>query len=113
MDDARERLILMTSSHLIKDLPSGIEDKLHKLYIYSDKNETGFQSFDDICLYLSNLIIAQCTERSIDFHRSNENGPARAFAQESINRSKIFIKQLQDLCDNIDDNIGFSQEAMN
>jgi hypothetical protein len=113
MPNARQCLILLAPAHRMKDLPSDIERKIHKLYIYGEKYEEEIQSFDDICLHLSNLIITQCTERSISFHRSNENGPARVYAQESITRSKIFIQQLQDLCDDIDEKVLPGQEENN
>jgi hypothetical protein len=111
MSYPRECLILLVPAHLINDLPLDIEEKVHKLYIYGAKYENEYPSFDDVCLELSNLIVAQCTEKSINFHRSNENGSARVFAQESIFRSKNLIKQLEDLCDDIDEKILFGQEA--
>jgi hypothetical protein len=113
MTDARECLILIAPTHLISDLPVDIEEKLLKLYIYDEKDEKELPSFDDVCLHLSNLIFAQCTEQSIYFRRSNENGPARVFAQESIIRSKNLIQQLQGLCDDIDEKIFFGQQANN
>jgi len=108
--NSRDCLILLVPAHLINELPVDIEQKLHKLYIYGEKNENEYPSFDDVCLHFSNLIIAQCTEQSINFHSSSENGLARVFAQESIIRSKNLIKQLQDLCDDIDEKIIFGQE---
>jgi hypothetical protein len=110
MRNAHECLILLVAINLIQDLPADIEHQVHKLYIYGGKNDDQIQPFDNICLHLSNLIIAQCTEQSIRFHQLNENGPARAFAEESIFRSKIFIRQLQELCDDIDEQISFGQE---
>jgi hypothetical protein len=111
--DARQRLILLAPTHLIEGLPLDIEQRVHKLHVYGEKYEEEMQSFDDVCLNLLNLIIAQCTERSISFHRSNENGPARVYAQETMTRTKIFIQQLQYLCDDIDERVLPGQEEKN
>jgi hypothetical protein len=59
------------------------------------------------------LIIAQCTEQSIYFHCSKENGTARYFIKECISQSKNLIKALEDLCDEIDERISFGQEEKN
>ena len=108
--DARECLILVAPHHSLRDLPPDIEEKLHELYIYGENTQNELQSFDDVCLHLTNLIVAQCTKQSIYYHCLKENGAARLFALESIARSKNLIQQLQDLCDDIDENISPGKE---
>ena len=111
--DARQCLILLVPTSLIRDLSSDIEQKLHKLYVYGEQFEEATLSFDDICLRLSNLVLAQCTEQLIYFRHSKENGLVLIFAQENIDRTKLLIGHLQDLCDDIEENIAWSQEEKN
>jgi hypothetical protein len=106
-------VILVISDERMKELPTNTKEKLHRLYIYGDNNESKFQLFNDVCLYLANLIIAQNVEQSITYRRSKQHGPARLLAQETMARTKTLIDQLQDLCDGIDENILFGEQALN
>ncbi|CAF2439376.1 unnamed protein product [Rotaria sp. Silwood2] len=111
MVDARKSLILVAPDHLIRSLPSDIETRVHKLYIYNEDGENKYQSLNDIYLDLSNLILAQSIERTIFFRRSKQNGAARLHAQESMAQTKKLIDQLSDLCHDIDENILLGKEA--
>jgi len=108
--DARECLVLTISSRLISDLPQDIEQNLYRLFVYGEKDEHDMPSFNEVCLLLSDLLIAQRTEQWIYSHHSNERALAQALAQELIFRHEDAAKQLEDLCAAIDDQIPFGEQ---
>ena len=113
MTNPQECLILVLPDYLLRDLPSDIRGKVFGIYIYGENDRNELQTFNDVCLHLSSLTVAQCAKQSMYYHHFNENGTARMFAQETMARCKDVIDQLQDLCDDIDENILIGSEANN
>lgn len=109
--DAEECLVVIISSRLRSGLPQDIEQNTYRVLVYGENDEHGMPSFKDVCLLLSDLLLAQGTEQ---YHYSchlNDRGLTRALARELISRHDNAIQQLEDLCAAIDDEIPFGEET--
>lgn len=107
--DARERLVLTIPSNLTADLPKDIEKNLYRFFVYGEKDEHGTLSFEDVCLLLSSLLLAQRTEQCLHSFNLNDRGLTRALAQELMSRHDDAAQQLEHLCAAIDDQIPFGE----
>ena len=108
--DARECLVLTTSSRLMSDLPKNIEQNLYRLFVYGENDEDRMPSFKDVCSLLSNLLLAQRTEQYFYSCHLNDRGLTRVLAQELIGRHGDAAQQLEDLCAAIDEQIPFGEQ---